>query len=73
MPKQATIFVYHNDKYYKLTEVEYLVAYKVREWFTDEDKVTLQIGKYIIDAPANEVYWCICDATARKIDKKTMI
>lgn len=69
MAKQATIFVFHNNKTYKLTEAEYLVAYHVRKWFAEDDRVTLQIGKYIIDADAEVVYWCICDAMARKIDR----
>ena len=65
-------FIMHNDKYYMLTEAEYLFTYKELKWLTADQKVTLQMGDYYIDTTAEACYWCICGALNRKISRKPL-
>lgn len=66
----AKVFIMHEDRYYMLTEAEYLFVYKELKWLTADQKVTLQIGDYYTDVTADECYWSICGALNRKIDRK---
>ena len=64
------VYIMHNDKYYMLTEAQYLFTYKELKWLEAEQKVTLQIDGYYIDTTADDCYWCICGSLGRKIDRK---
>lgn len=65
------VFIMYDDKYHVLTEAEYLFTYKERKWLKADQKVTLQMGDYYADVTADECYYTICGALARKIDRKS--